>query len=74
MASRRVINKADRVVLPKPVRDDLQLEPGDALELENGGAQITLRPVRGVGPLQMSMASGFYTPENLCLLPLLTIC
>jgi bifunctional DNA-binding transcriptional regulator/antitoxin component of YhaV-PrlF toxin-antitoxin module len=34
------------------VREELQLEPGDALELESGGEQITLRPARGVGPLR----------------------
>ncbi len=27
------------------------MEPGDALEVESGGEQITLRPVRGTGPL-----------------------
>lgn len=52
MNARLVIDKAGRVVIPKPVREELQLEPGDALELESGGAQITLRPARGVGPLQ----------------------
>jgi AbrB family looped-hinge helix DNA binding protein len=39
------------VVIPKAVRDELRLEPGDALEMENAGEQITLRPVRGTGPL-----------------------
>jgi bifunctional DNA-binding transcriptional regulator/antitoxin component of YhaV-PrlF toxin-antitoxin module len=34
------------------LRDELHLEPGDALELETGGEQITLRPVRGTGPLK----------------------
>ena len=46
------MDKAGRVVIPKPLRDELQLEPGDALELESGGEQITLRPARGAGPLQ----------------------
>jgi len=27
------------------------LEPGDALEMESAGEHITLRPVRGTGPL-----------------------
>lgn len=34
-------------MLPKPLRDELQLAPGDALELESRGEEITLRPVRG---------------------------
>jgi AbrB family looped-hinge helix DNA binding protein len=51
MPTRLVIDKAGRIVIPKPLREELRLEPGDALELENAGEQITLRPVRGTGPL-----------------------
>jgi AbrB family looped-hinge helix DNA binding protein len=51
MNTRLVIDKAGRVVIPKPLREELQLEPGDALEMESTGEQITLRPVRGTGPL-----------------------
>lgn len=40
------IDKAGRVVLPKPVRDELQLSPGDSLELECSEEGITLRPSR----------------------------
>jgi AbrB family looped-hinge helix DNA binding protein len=43
------IDKAGRVVLPKPVRDELQLNPGDSLELESSEEGITLRPARGTG-------------------------
>lgn len=52
MNARLVMDKAGRVVIPKPLRKELQLEPGDALELESGGEQITLRPARGTGPVQ----------------------
>jgi AbrB family looped-hinge helix DNA binding protein len=38
-------------VIPKPFREELHLEPGDSLEIERSGEQITLRPVRGTGPL-----------------------
>jgi AbrB family looped-hinge helix DNA binding protein len=51
MNTRLTIDKAGRVVIPKPVREELQLEPGDTLEMENAGEHITLRPVRGTGPL-----------------------
>ena len=40
------VDKAGRVVLPKPVRDELQLSAGDSLELETADDQIVLRPVR----------------------------
>jgi AbrB family looped-hinge helix DNA binding protein len=43
------IDKAGRVVLPKPVRDFLQISPGDSLELESSEDQIILRPARGAG-------------------------
>ena len=51
MNVRLTIDKAGRVVIPKPLREELHLEPGDALEMERAGEQITLRPVRGTGPL-----------------------
>ena len=51
MNSRLIIDRAGRVVIPKPLRDELHLQPGDTLEMESTGEQITLRPVRGTGPL-----------------------
>ena len=51
MNTRLIIDKAGRVVIPKPLREELHLEPGDTLEMESAGDQITLRPVRGTGPL-----------------------
>ena len=51
MNARLTIDRAGRIVIPKPLRDDLHLEPGDSLEMESSGEQITLRPVRGTGPL-----------------------
>ena len=51
MNIRITIDKAGRVVIPKPLREELHLEAGDALEMESAGEQISLRPVRGTGPL-----------------------
>lgn len=51
MATHLTIDKAGRVVIPKSLREELQLQPGDALELVSAGEAITLRPVRGTGPL-----------------------
>ncbi len=39
------------MVIPKPLREELHLGPGDALKMESSGEQITLKPVRGTGPL-----------------------
>ena len=46
------IDRAGRLVLPKPVREELQLAGGDSLELESSEDQIVLRPVRGVATLR----------------------
>jgi AbrB family looped-hinge helix DNA binding protein len=51
MTTRLILDKAGRIVIPKPLREELHLEPGDALEMERVGEQITLRPLRGTGPL-----------------------
>ena len=51
MNTRLVIDKAGRVLIPKLLREELHLEPGDTLEMESTGEQITLRPLRGTGPL-----------------------
>ena len=47
MTTTLTLDKAGRVVLPKPVRDEMQLRPGDALELESSEDRIVLRPRRG---------------------------
>jgi len=52
MTKTLTVDKAGRVVLPKPVRDELQLTAGDSLELESFEDQIVLRPVRGTAGLR----------------------
>jgi AbrB family looped-hinge helix DNA binding protein len=44
--------KAGRVVIPKTLRDELRLEPGDSMELNSEGESLTLRPVRSASPLR----------------------
>ncbi len=46
-----IVDKAGRIVLPKPLREELQLMPGDPLEIESAGETLTLRPMRGSAPL-----------------------
>jgi len=52
MHSKLTLDKTGRIVLPKPLRDQMELVPGDTLELESSGEEITLRPVRGSVPLR----------------------
>jgi AbrB family looped-hinge helix DNA binding protein len=40
------IDKAGRVVLPKDVRDELAINPGDLLKISIHGNEVTLRPSR----------------------------
>ena len=46
------LDKAGRVVIPKTLRDELHLEPGDSMALESEGESVTLRPVRSASPLR----------------------
>ena len=52
MTAKLSLDKAGRVVIPKQLRDELQLAAGDSLELENHGDQITLRPIRSNMPIR----------------------
>lgn len=69
MASMIAVDKAGRIVLPKAMRDELQLTAGDTLEAEVSGEKITLRPVRGNSPLRKKRgvwvySAGLPLPEN----------
>ena len=52
MNATTTIDKAGRIVLPKQIRDELQLGPGDAIELEASEDQVVLRPARGKGRMR----------------------
>ena len=52
MNAKLSMDRAGRVVLPKPVRDRLQLEPGESLEIESFDDHIVLRPVRERGKMR----------------------
>jgi AbrB family looped-hinge helix DNA binding protein len=64
MNVRLTIDKAGRVGIPKLLREELNLEPGDFLEMESAGEQITLRPVRGTGPLTKEHGVWYFTPAS----------
>ena len=46
------LDRAGRLVLPKAIRDELQLSPGDSLEIEASEDAIVLRPARGKGQMK----------------------
>lgn len=54
------MDKAGRIVLPKPVRDQLQLAPGDAFDLEIDGDRVLLSPVRTPAGLHKEMGIWVY--------------
>ena len=51
MKARVTLDEAGRVAIPEQMLKELQLAPGDALEFESTGEEITLRPVRVSTPL-----------------------
>ena len=50
--TRLTVDRAGRIVIPKPLRDELRLEPGDELELESDNDRVILRPVREAIPIR----------------------
>ena len=52
------MDRAGRVVLPKAVRDELNLSAGDSLELSSDSDGLTLRPARASG--RMIRKGGFW--------------
>ena len=52
------IDKAGRLVLPKPVRDALHLKAGATLEVQQEGDAITLRPTQTKATLRRK--NGFW--------------
>ena len=52
MKAKLTLDKAGRIVVPKPIRGKLLLAPGDELELEFLDDRITLRPLRGTAKLR----------------------
>jgi AbrB family looped-hinge helix DNA binding protein len=71
MVTTLTIDKAGRVVLPKPVRDELGLRAGDSLDLESSEDGIVLRPARGLARMRKKhgvwviMGSGEPLPANI---------
>jgi len=52
MTSTTTLDRAGRVLIPKSVRDELSLEPGDSIEITTDGDRVTLRPLRSTSRLR----------------------
>lgn len=63
MTTKVSVDKAGRVVLPKPLRDKMQLAPGDELVIESEGERITLRPIRPQASLKKEHGVWVYQGE-----------
>ena len=57
------LDKFGRVVIPKPIRDGLGLEPGAELEVEEREDGVLLRPADQDVPLEMENGILVYTGE-----------
>ena len=60
MTVRTTLDKAGRVVIPKPLREQLQLDAGDELELISDDQQISIRPIRVSPPLRKKQGIWVY--------------
>jgi AbrB family looped-hinge helix DNA binding protein len=63
MTTKIPIDRAGRMVLPKPLREKLHLQAGDDLEVECNDDQITLRPARTEALLIKDRGIWVYTGE-----------
>ena len=58
------LDRAGRLVIPKAVRRQLRLEPGDALALESQTDQLTLKPIRPAVGLKKECGVWVYRSEQ----------
>ena len=63
MTAKITLDKAGRVVIPRTLRRELRLGPGDALQLESEGDRITLRPFRAEALLKKERGVWVYHGE-----------
>jgi AbrB family looped-hinge helix DNA binding protein len=64
MPTKVSLDRAGRLVLPKSLRDEMHLEPGDDLLVESEGDRITLRPVRPEALLKKEHGVWVYQGES----------
>ena len=63
MTTKLTLDRAGRVLIPKTLRKELHLGPGDSLQLNSEGEEITLRPVRPKALLKKEQGVWVYQGE-----------
>jgi AbrB family looped-hinge helix DNA binding protein len=63
MTTKLTIDQAGRILLPKKLRQEMQLAPGDTMQLQNAGDEITLRPERRTAILKKEHGLWVYQGE-----------
>jgi AbrB family looped-hinge helix DNA binding protein len=63
MTTKLTLDRAGRVLIPKTLRQELHLGPGDSLQLNSEGGKITLRPVRPKALLKKELGVWVYQGE-----------
>lgn len=63
MTAKLTLDRAGRLLIPKSLREQLHLGPGDTLHLESAGDEITLRPVRPQALLKKEKGVWVYQGE-----------
>ena len=55
------IDRFGRIVLPKKLRDEYNLEPGSQIQIEESGQEIILKPIHGEPNLRLKDGVLVYT-------------
>ena len=63
MTTKLTLDRVGRVLIPKWLRQELHLGPGDSLQLDSHGAEITLRPIRPKALVKKEKGVGVYQGE-----------
>lgn len=63
MTTKLTLDRAGRVLIPKQLRQEWHLGPGDALQLKIEGEEITLRPDRAKALLKKEQGVWVYQGE-----------
>lgn len=64
METKLTIDQAGRVLIPKALREDLRLGPGDVMELVSTEDEIRLKPVRAKALLKKELGVWVYQGET----------